>query len=89
LHIGMSIRAANLLVGRSNHLIKASMINKEVSENILVLVRVTLRIHCFSNQVCINCGLITIVKLHNILAFVKNGVGICQSNGVTIGVSFL
>jgi hypothetical protein len=62
------------------------MVNEGVKENILVLVRVTLRIHCLSNQVCIEYGLITIVECERVLTCVKDGVGVGQSNRVTIFV---
>jgi hypothetical protein len=60
------------------------MVNDGVKENILVPVRVTLRIHCPSNQVRVEYGLITIVKCECVLTCVKDGVGVAQSNGVTV-----
>ncbi len=54
----------------------------------MIPVWVALRIHCFSNQVCIQYGLITIIKCECVLTRVKDGVGIGQSNGVTIFISF-
>ncbi len=55
----------------------------------MVSVWVALRIHCFSNQVCIQYGLITIVKYECVLTRVKEGVGVGQSNGVTTFILFL
>ena len=63
------------------------MVNDGVKENILVPIRVTLHIHCLSNQVCIEYGLITIVKCERVLTCVKDGVGIGQSNGVTVFIT--
>ncbi len=57
------------------------MVNDGVKENKLVPVRVTLRIHCLSNQICIEYGLITIVECEHVLTCVKDGVGIGQSDG--------
>ncbi len=64
------------------------MVNDGVKENILVPVRVALRIHCLSNQVCIEYGLITIVECERVITCVKDGVGISQSDGVTIFIPF-
>ncbi len=55
----------------------------------MVPIWVALRIHCFSNQVCIQYNLITIIECECVLTHVKNGVGIGQFNGVTIFVPFL
>jgi hypothetical protein len=60
------------------------MVNDGVKENILVPLRVTLRIYCLSNQACIEYGLITIVECEHALTCVKDGAGVSQSNGVTI-----
>jgi hypothetical protein len=54
----------------------------------LVPIRVALRIHCFSNQVCIQYDLITIVECECVFTCVKDGVGISQSNGVTVFIPF-
>jgi hypothetical protein len=62
------------------------MVNNRVKENILVPVRVTLCIHCLSNQVCAHHSLITIVECKCVFTSVKDGVGISQSNGVTVFV---
>ncbi len=43
------------------------MVNNEVKENILVPIRVTLHVHCLSNQVCTHHSLITIVKCNCVL----------------------
>jgi hypothetical protein len=60
------------------------MVSSSVKENILVPVGVTLCIYCRSNQVCTHHSLITIVKCKCVLVRVKDGVGISQSDGVTI-----
>ncbi len=65
------------------------MVNDGVKKNILVSVQVALHIHCLSNQVCIEYGLITIVECERVLTCVKDGVGISQTNGVTIFIPFL
>ena len=83
-----SIRLDNLLVRGSHCSIKLSMVNNRVKENVLVPVGVTLRIHCFSNQVCAHHSLITIIECKRVLTRVKVGVGISQSNGVTIFILF-
>jgi hypothetical protein len=59
------------------------------SRRILVPVQVALHIHCFSSQVCIQYSLITIIECECILKRVEDGVGISQSNGVTVFVPFL
>jgi hypothetical protein len=64
------------------------MVNDGVKDNILVPVRITLHLHCLSNQVCIEYGLITIVKCERVLTCVEDGVGVGQSNGVTIFIPF-
>jgi hypothetical protein len=43
-----------------------------------------MRIHCLSNQVHIEYGLITIIECECVLTCVKDGVGVSQSDGVTI-----
>ncbi len=43
-------------------LVWSGLVCNRVKESILVSIRVTLRIHCLSNQVHIEHGLITIVK---------------------------
>jgi hypothetical protein len=65
------------------------MVNDGVKENILVPVRVTLRIHCLSNQVRIEYGLITIVKCERVLTCVKDGLGVGQSDGVSVFIPLL
>jgi hypothetical protein len=65
------------------------MVNDGVKENKLVPVRVALRIHCLSNQVRIEYGLITIVECERVLMCVKDGVGVCQSYGITVFIPFL
>ncbi len=65
------------------------MVNDGVQENILVPVKVALRIHCLSNQVCIEYGLITIVECERVLTCVKDGVGIGQSDRFTVFIPFL
>ncbi len=65
------------------------MVNDRVKENILVPVSVALRIHCLSNQVCIEYSLITIVKCERVLTFVEDGVGVNQSDGFTVFIPFL
>jgi hypothetical protein len=64
------------------------MVNDGVKDNILVPVRVTLRIHRLSNQVCIEYGLITIVECEHVLTCVEDGVGVGQSKGVTVFIPF-
>jgi hypothetical protein len=54
----------------------------------LVPVWATLHIHCLINQICIQYGLITIIKCECVLTCVKDGVGIGQSHGDTIFVPF-
>ncbi len=54
----------------------------------MVPIRVALHIHCLNNQVCIEYGLITIVECERVLMCVENGVGISQSDGVTIFIPF-
>ncbi len=49
---------------------------------------VALHIYFLGNQVCIQYGLITIVKCEYVLMRVEDGVGIGQSNGVTIFIPF-
>ncbi len=83
-----SVRLDNLLVRGSNCSVKLSVVNNRVKENILVPIGVTLRIHCLSNQVCIEHCLITIVKCERVLMRVKDGVGVSQSYGVTVFVPF-
>jgi hypothetical protein len=87
-HVGPSIWSDNFLVRRSNRSVKSSMVNDGVKENILVPVRVALRIHCLSNQFCIEYGLITIIKCERVLTCVVDGVGISQSDGVTVFIPF-
>jgi hypothetical protein len=65
------------------------MVNNRVKENILVSFGVTLRIHCLSNQVRAHHSLITIVECKRVLMHVEDGVGISQSNGVTVFIPFL
>jgi hypothetical protein len=65
------------------------MVNNGVKENILVPVGVTLHIHCFSNQVPAHHSLITIVECKRVLTRVEDGVGISQSDGVTVFILFL
>ena len=64
------------------------MVNNRVKENILVPVGVTLRIHCFSNQVRAHHSLITIIECKRVLTRVEDGVGISPSNGVTVFIPF-
>jgi hypothetical protein len=64
------------------------MVNNRVKENVLVPVGVTLRIHCLSNQICAHYSLIPIVECKRVLTRVKDGVGISQSNGVTVFILF-
>ncbi len=64
------------------------MVNNRVKENILVPIGITLRIHCFSNQVCAHHSLITIVERKRVLTRVENGIVISQSNGVTVFILF-
>ncbi len=64
------------------------MVNNRVKENKLVLVGVTLRIHCLSNQVCAHYSLITIVKCKRVLMRVEDGVGISLSDRVTVFIPF-
>jgi hypothetical protein len=64
------------------------MVNDGVKENILVPAWVALRIHCLSNQVPIEYSLITIVKCERVLTCVEDGVGVGQSNGVTVFIPF-
>jgi hypothetical protein len=64
------------------------MVNDGVKENILVPVRIALCINCLSNQVHIEYGLITIVECELLLMCVEDGVGISQSDGVTIFIPF-
>jgi hypothetical protein len=87
-HVGPSIWSDNSLVRRSNCSVKSSMANNQVKENILVPIWVALRIHCLSNQVCIQYSLITIIKCEYVLTRVKDGVGVGQSNWVTVFVPF-
>ncbi len=88
-HVGPSVWSGNFLVRRSNCSVKSSMVNDGVKENILVPIRVALRIHCLSNQVRIQCGLITIVECERVLTCVQDGVGVSQSDGVTIFIPCL
>jgi hypothetical protein len=74
-HVCPSVWSNNFLIRRSNRSVKLSMVNDGVKENILVPVRVTLRIHCLSNQVCIEYGLITIVECEGVLTCVEAGWG--------------
>jgi hypothetical protein len=55
----------------------------------LVPIQIALCIHCLSNQAHIQYGLITIVECECVLTRVKDGVGIGQSNEVTVFVPFL
>ncbi len=55
----------------------------------MVPVWVALRIHCFSNQVCIQYSLITIVECECVVTRVKGGVGVSQSKGGTVCIPFL
>jgi hypothetical protein len=87
-YVCSSVWSNSFLVRRSNHSVKSSMVNDGVKENILVPVRVALCIHCLSNQVCIQYGLITIVKCERVLMCVEDGVGIGQSDGVTVFIPF-
>ncbi len=87
-YVGPSVWLDNFLVRRSTRSVKSSMVNDGVKENILVSVWVTLCINCLSNQVCIEYGLITIVECELLLTCVEDGVGISQSDGVTIFISF-
>jgi hypothetical protein len=87
-HVCLFVWSNNFLVRRSNCSVKSSMVNDGVKENILVNVRVALHIHCFSNQVCIEYGLITIVKCECVLTCVEDGVSVSQSDGVTIFIAF-
>ncbi len=87
-HVGLSVWLDNFLVRRSNHSVKSSMVNDGVKENILVPIWVALPIHCLSNQVCIEHGLITIIKCERVLMCVKGGVGVSQSNWVTVFITF-
>jgi len=64
------------------------MVNKRVKENILVPIRIALRIHGLCNQVCIQFSLIAILELHDILTCVEDKVGISPSNGVAASVPF-
>ncbi len=64
------------------------MVNNRVKENVLVPVRVTLRIHCLSNQVCAHHSLITIIECKGELTRVKDGVGISLSDGVSVFIPF-
>ena len=64
------------------------MINNRVKENMLVPVGVALCIHCLGNQVRAHHSLITIVECKCVLMRVKGGVGISQSDGVTIFIPF-
>ncbi len=64
------------------------MVNNKVKENVLVPIRVTLRIHCLSNQVRAHHSLITIVQCKLVLMRVKDGVGISQSDRVTVFIPF-
>ncbi len=54
----------------------------------MVPIRVPLYIHCLSNQVCIEYGLIIIVECERVLTCVEDRVGISQSNGVTNFIPF-
>ncbi len=54
----------------------------------MVPVWIALRIHCLSNQVCIEYGLIIIAKCECILTCVEDEVGVSQSNGVTVFIPF-
>ncbi len=54
----------------------------------MVPIWVALRIHCLSNQVHIQSGLITIVECECVLLRVEDRVGVSQFNGVTISISF-
>ncbi len=65
------------------------MVNNGVKENVLVPVRVTLHIHCLSNQVCAHHSLITIIECKCVLTRVKDGIGTSQSDGVTVFILFL
>jgi hypothetical protein len=64
------------------------MVNNRVKENLLVPIGDTLRIHCLGNQVCAHHSLITILECKRVLTHVKDGVGISQSDGVTIFIPF-
>jgi hypothetical protein len=87
-HVSPFIWSDHFLVRGSNCSVKLSMVNNQVKENILVPVWVVLHIHCLSNQVCIQYGLITIIKCECVLRHVKDEVGVGQSNGVSIFVPF-
>ncbi len=54
----------------------------------MVPIWVVLRIHCLSNHICIQCVLITIIECECVLTHVKDGVGVGQSNGVTVFIPF-
>jgi hypothetical protein len=88
LHVSPFIWLDNFFVRRSNCSVKLSIVNNHGKENILVPVLVALRIHCLSNQVCIQYGLITIIECECVLTHVEDGVDVGQSNGVTVFVPF-
>jgi hypothetical protein len=75
-HVGRSVWLDNFLVRRSNCSVESSMVNNQVKENILVPIWVVLHIHCLSNQVCIQYGLITIIECGCVLTRVEDGVGV-------------
>jgi hypothetical protein len=87
-YVGPSVWSDNFLVRRSNCSVKSSMVNDGVKENILVPVWVALRIHCLSNQVHIEYGLITIVECECVLTCVEDRVGSSQSDGVIVFIPF-
>ncbi len=64
------------------------MVDDAVKGNIPVPIRVTLRIYCLSNQVCIEFSLITIIKCERVLTCVKDGVGVGQSNWIAVVILF-
>jgi hypothetical protein len=66
----------------------SGLVCNRVKENVLVAVGDTLRIHCLGNQVRAHHSLITIVECKHVLTRVEDGVGISQSNGVTVFIPF-
>ncbi len=54
----------------------------------MVPIRVALRLHCLSNLVHIEYGLITNVEYERVLMCVKDGVGVSQSDRVTVCIPF-
>ncbi len=55
----------------------------------MVTIWVALRIHCLSNQVCIQYSLITIFECERVIMCVEDGVGISQSSWVNVFIHFL